>query len=52
MHVPFAIVNNKAELGKLCHAKTCSAVCFTSVKPEDQAAFDAIVAKVHEEVDY
>lgn len=31
-NVPFAIVRSKAELGKLCHVKTCSCVAFTTVK--------------------
>lgn len=35
--VPFAIVRSKAELGKLCHVKTCSCIAFTTVKDGCQA---------------
>lgn len=50
--VPFAIVRSKAELGKLCHVKTCACVAFTTVRDGCQAQLDQIVKKVKAEVDF
>ena len=52
MQVPFAVVNNKAQLGQLCHAKNCTAVAFTGIRNADAAAFEALKQKVASCVDY
>ena len=52
MQVPFAIVRTKANLGNLVHVKTCSCVCLTEVRNEDQAALKAAIEKVSEAVNY
>ena len=52
MQVPFAVVNNKTQLGQLCHAKNCTAVAFTDIKNADVAAFNALKQKVVDSIDY
>ena len=42
MGVAYAIVNGKSRLGALVHQKTATCVCLTEVKPEDQAALNAL----------
>lgn len=39
MEVPYCIVKSRARLGTVVHQKNATAVCFTSVRPEDKAEF-------------
>jgi len=46
MGVPYCIVKGKARLGKLVHKKTATAVCLTSVKPEDKHSLEKVAESV------
>lgn len=40
--IPYCVVKNKSQLGKLVHQKTCSAICLTSVYPKDLNDFTTL----------
>jgi large subunit ribosomal protein L7Ae len=46
MDVPYCIVKSKARLGTVVHQKTATALCFTSVRPEDKAEFTKLCENV------
>lgn len=41
--IPFCFVKGKAQLGKLVHKKTATAVALTDVRPEDKSQFDNVL---------
>lgn len=43
MGVPYCIVKGKARLGRVVRRKTCAAVCFDRVNPEDRSALSKLV---------
>ncbi|XP_067945608.1 large ribosomal subunit protein eL8-like [Watersipora subatra] len=43
MGVPYCIVKGKARLGQVVRRKTCAAVCFDKVNPEDRSALSKLV---------
>lgn len=43
MDVPYCIVKNTARLGGAINQRTATAVCFTTVRPEDKAEFAKII---------
>lgn len=43
MGVPYCIVKGKARLGRVVRRKTCAAVCFDKVNPEDRSALSKLV---------
>lgn len=48
MEVPYAIINNKARLGSLCHFKTASCLAITSVNKEDEAKLNQLATSCKE----
>lgn len=43
MGVPYCIVKGKARVGRVVRRKTCAAVCFDRVNPEDRSALSKLV---------
>lgn len=43
MGVPYCIVKGKARLGQVVRRKTCTAVAFDRVNPEDRSALSKLV---------
>jgi large subunit ribosomal protein L7Ae len=46
MEVPYAIVKNKAALGRLARFKKASSIAFTNIKAEDKPTFEKLCATV------
>jgi len=42
MGIPYCVVKSKARLGSVVHKKTATALAFTEIRKEDQAAFNKL----------
>lgn len=46
MDIPYAVVKSKSRLGAVVHQKTATALAFTNVRKEDQAAFNKLTESI------